>query len=144
MGDMIRQVVLDTDVLIAALRSPTGASAELLRRVRREQLTLLASVPLFLEYEAKCLEVEHRLAAGLSEDEVRRFLDTLAALVRPVTVHYLWRPQLRDAADEMVLEAAVNGQADALVSFNHRDYGPAPARFGVALLLPAQALSRLQ
>jgi putative PIN family toxin of toxin-antitoxin system len=144
MGDVINKVVLDTDVLIAALRSPTGASAELLRRVRHGKLTLLASVTLFMEYEAKCLEVDHRIAAGLSENDIHQFLDALAALIRPVTPHYLWRPQLRDPADEMVLETAVNGQADALVSFNHRDYGNAPARFGIALLLPSEALRKIQ
>jgi putative PIN family toxin of toxin-antitoxin system len=144
MGDVIKKIVLDTDVLIAALRSPTGASAELLRKVRHGELTMFASVPLFIEYEAKCLEIEHRIAAGLSEDEIHRFLDTLAVLINPVTLHYLWRPQLRDAADEMVLEAAVNSQAEALISFNHRDYGNAPARFGIALLLPAQALRNLR
>ena len=51
--------------------------------------------------------------------------------------HFIWRPQLRDAADEMVLEAAVNGQANGIVSFNHRDFADAPARFGLDLLLPA-------
>lgn len=60
-----------------------------------------------------------------------------------VESHFVWRPQLRDPADEMVLEAAVNGQADAIVSFNHRDFGTAPARFGLALLLPQDAFRRL-
>lgn len=64
----------------------------------------------------------------------RRNILAFAALIEPVTTHYLWRPQLRDPADEMVLEVAVNGRVDALVSFNHRDFGPAPARFGIALL----------
>jgi predicted nucleic acid-binding protein len=58
----------------------------------------------------------------------------------PVNVHYQWRPQLRDAADEMVLEAAVNGGANAIISFNHRDYGAAPQRFGVQLLTPRNFL----
>ena len=75
---------------------------------------------------------------------MERFLDGLARLAEPVTVHFLWRPQLRDAADEMVLEAAVNGQAQALVAFNHRDYGNAPARFGIQLLLPAEAYRRIE
>ncbi|MBA2593684.1 MAG: putative toxin-antitoxin system toxin component, PIN family [Pseudomonadota bacterium] len=138
------RLVLDTDVLIAGLRSPTGASAELMRLARRGKVCLLASVALFIEYEAQCLEAEHCAAAGLSETDMRRFLDTFATLIEPVTTHYLWRPQLRDPADEMVLEAAVNGRADALVSFNHRDFGAAPARFGIALLLPSDALTRIR
>jgi hypothetical protein len=59
-------------------------------------------------------------------------------------VHFLWRPQLRDAADEMVLEAAVNGQAQAIVAFKNRDYGNAPPRFGILLLLPAEAYRRIE
>ena len=138
------KAVFDTDVIVAAIRSPRGASAELLRRVRAGEVTLLASVGLFVEYEAKCLLEEHYLAAGLTLDQVQVFLDTLAALVQPVKTHYLWRPQLRDPADEMVLEAAVNGGAEVLVSFNHRDFGAAPARFGVALLLPAELIRRMR
>jgi hypothetical protein len=80
----------------------------------------------------------------LTSQDVERFLDGLAHLAEPVTVHFLWRPQLRDAADEMVLEAAVNGQAQALVAFNHRDYGNAPARSGIQLLLPAEAYRRIE
>src|SRR5687767_6285247 len=100
---------MDTDVVIAGLRSPTGASAELLRMARRKEITLLVSVPLFVEYEAKCMEDEHLSAAGLSREEGGTFLDGLAAIIEPVTIHYSWRPQLSDPADEMVLEAAVNG-----------------------------------
>jgi hypothetical protein len=68
------------------------------------------------------------------------FLDAIAALAVPVETHYLWRPQLRDPGDEMVLEAAVNGIAQAIVTFNVRDYGVAPGRFGIKLLLPRDAL----
>jgi len=61
----------------------------------------------------------------------------------PVEARYLWRPQLRDAADEMVFETAVNGRADALVTFNRKDFGDAPAQFGVALRSPREALRSL-
>ncbi len=99
---------------------------------------------LALEYEAICLLAEHRLAAGASERDVQNLLDALLGQAIPVNVHYQWRPQLRDAADEMVLEAAVNGQAEAIVSFNHRDYGTAPGRFGLQLLTPVEMLYSLQ
>ena len=72
------------------------------------------------------------------------FLDAIAALVDPVDTHFLWRPQLRDPADEMVLEAAVNGQAHAIVTLHVRDFGAAAARFGVSLLLPRAALALLK
>lgn len=105
---------------------------------------MLLSTPLLLEYEAVCQREEHRFAAGLTSKDVESFLDGLTGLAEPVTVHFLWRPQLRDAADEMVLEAAVNGQAQAIVGFNHRDYANAPRRFGILLLLPAEAYRRIE
>jgi len=136
--------VLDTDVVVAAMRSPRGASAAILRAVRQGRATLLASVPLALEYEAVASRAEHRLAAGLTEREVKIFLTAVVAMAEPVTTHFLWRPQLRDPADEMVLEAAANGSADALVTFNVRDFGPAPAQFGISVLLPREAIGRIR
>ena len=137
-------VVLDTDVIVAGMRSPGGASAAILRQARQGRVTLLMSVPLAMEYEAVCSEAEHRLAAGLSEREVEIFLDGVIALAEPVKAHFLWRPQLRDPGDEMVLEAAVNGQAELLVTFNVRDFGDVPSRFGIALMIPRDALERIR
>jgi putative PIN family toxin of toxin-antitoxin system len=136
--------VLDTDAVVAAMRSPTGASAAIVRAVRRRQATLLLSVPLAMEYEAVCRRSEHRMEAGLSERQVGIFLDAIIAMAEPVPTHFLWRPQLRDPNDEMVLEAAVNGRAEALVTFNVRDYGTAASQFGVEVLLPREAIARIQ
>jgi putative PIN family toxin of toxin-antitoxin system len=136
--------VLDTNVVVAAMRSPTGASAALLIAARRSELTMLANVALAVEYEATCRLAEHRIAAGLDLDEVDIFVDAVLALVEPVETHFMWRPQLRDPADELVLEAAVNGQADAIVTFNLQDFGDAPARFGIDMLRPAEALRRIR
>jgi putative PIN family toxin of toxin-antitoxin system len=138
------KVVLDTDVIVAGMRSPGGASAEILRQARQGRVTLLVSVPLAMEYEAICSEAEHRLAAGLSEREVEIFLNVIVAVAEPVKTHFLWRPQLRDPGDEMVLEAAVNGQADLLVTFNVRDFGPVPSRFGIEVMIPRDALERIR
>ena len=138
------KVVLDTDVVVAAMRSPRGASAAILRAARRGRVTLLASVSLALEYEAVASRAEHRLAAGLTEREAKIFLTAVVALVEPVTTHFLWRPQLRDPSDEMVLEAAVNGRADGLVTFNLRDFGTVPAHFGVEIMLPREAIRRIK
>lgn len=131
-------------MIVATMRSPSGASAELLRAARRREITPLANVALALEYEATCRLAEHRLAAGLTMDQVTVFVDAVIAMAEPVESHYLWRPQLRDPADELVLEAAVNGQAEAIVTFNKRDFGTAPARFGLALLTPAEAIRKLR
>jgi putative PIN family toxin of toxin-antitoxin system len=138
------KVVLDTDVVVAGMRSPTGASAAILRSIRDGRAELLLSVPLALEYESICSRAEHRLAAGLSERQTATFVTTVIALAEPVTIHFLWRPQLRDPNDEMVLETAVNGHADAIVTFNIRDFGEAPARFGIELMLPKTAIKRIR
>jgi putative PIN family toxin of toxin-antitoxin system len=138
------RLVLDTDVIVAAMRSPSGASAELIRRINRGQATMLISVALVLEYESICLLADHRLAGGLTERDVATFLDGLVDLAEPVAPRFRWRPQLRDPGDEMVLEAAVNGQAAAIVTFNVRDYGPVPAKFGIDLVRPVQALRRTE
>jgi len=126
------------------MRSPTGASAELLRSARRGEIVLLANVALALEYEAVCALAEHRLAAGLDLDQVGMFVDAVIAMAHPVETHFLWRPHLRDPADEFVLEAAVNGRAEAIVTFNLRDFGIARSRFGLELLLPSDALRKMR
>ena len=138
------RLVLDTDVVVAGMRSPTGASAAILRAARQGRTTLLVSVALALEYEAVCRKAEHRLASGLSDREVDVFVTAVIALAEPVETHFLWRPQLRDPGDEMVLEAAVNGRADGLVTFNVRDFGTAPSQFGVEVLLPREAIGRIR
>ena len=96
-----------------------------------------------MEYEAVCLRPEHQIAAGLSEQEVHIFVDTVIAMAEPVKINFLWRPQLRDPSDEMVLETAVNGRADLLVTFNERDYGTVPERFGIQVTTPRRAMERI-
>ena len=82
--------------------------------------------------------------AALSERQVDIFLDVVISMAQPVETHFLWRPQLRAPNDEMVLEAAVNGRADLLVTFNLRDFGRVPAQFGVEALLPREAIGRIR
>jgi putative PIN family toxin of toxin-antitoxin system len=136
--------VLDTNVIVAAMRSPTGASAALLMAARHSALTMLCTVALALEYEATCRLAEHRAAAGLSLEEVEVFIDAVLAMAEPVAPHFLWRPQLRDPGDELVLETAINGRAEAIVTFNRRDFAAAPARFGIEVLTPGEALRRIR
>ena len=137
------RVVLDTNVIVSGLRSPTGASAGLIDGALNGAFTLLLSVALVLEYEAVCRDPAQRIMSGLSEIEVETIVTALCAVAKPVPTRFLWRPQLHDPADEMVLEAAINGRADALVSFNRQDFGQIPARFGIALISPQEALRRL-
>jgi hypothetical protein len=93
-GDV--RCVFDTNVLVAGMRSPSGASAWLLRAARRREVTVLLNVALALEYEAICGRAEHRLAAGLDAHDVGIFLDAVIAMAEPVETHFMWRPQLRD------------------------------------------------
>lgn len=124
------------------MRSPGGASATILRHLDQGRGVLLLSTALILEYEAVCRQAEHRLATGLSMREVDGFLDQLVAMAERVDIRFVWRPQLRDPGDEMVLEAAVSGRAQALVSFNRRDFGGGPASFGIELLAPGDLMRR--
>lgn len=115
-----------------------------MRAARQGVIILLATVALALEYESICRQAEHKRASGLSDHEVEVFLNALIALAHPVETHFTWRPQLRDPADEMVLEAAINGRADALVTFNVADFGTSPSHFGIDLLLPREAVRRIK
>jgi putative PIN family toxin of toxin-antitoxin system len=130
--------VLDTNVVAAALRSPSGASAEILRMVLLQKIEVVCSVPLFLEYEAVLTRPEHLKAAGVGVQDVINLLNVLAGKVHEVEISYLWRPQLRDPADDMVLEAAVNGRAGTIVTFNVRDFLPQASSFGLEVLKPEQ------
>ena len=121
----MRRIVLDTSVVVAGLRSGLGASNALLRLVANRRLRLLATPPLFLEYEEVLKRPEQRLEHGLTLEQVDDFLAELAALVEPVETHFQWRPQARDPSDEMVLEAAINGHADALVTYKIADFAAA-------------------
>jgi len=89
------------------------------------------------------LRPEQRLAHGLSIMQVNGFLADLVARIEPVEIHFQWRPQLIDPGDEMVLEAAINGRADALVTHNIRHFAPAALRFHLSVLTPQQALKEV-
>ncbi|PWR20203.1 putative toxin-antitoxin system toxin component, PIN family [Zavarzinia aquatilis] len=138
------RLVLDTAAFIAALRSEAGASRRLLIAALERRLTLVVSVPLMIEYEAVALRPEHLDRSGLTVGEVGVLLDAVAAVAEPIRLAFLWRPILRDANDDMVLETAVNGRADGIVTFNTRDFADTPARFGIDLSSPGEAWARLE
>lgn len=138
------RVVLDTDVVVASVRSKTGASRVILTRIEHGQLTALASVSMLIEYEAVLKRAPHLAAAKMTLIDVDRFTDALASIVEPITPHFLWRPQLKDPNDELILEAAANGHADAIVTFNIRHFGEIAPRFGIAVVQPGDLLRRLR
>lgn len=138
------RLVLDTDVVVAALRSPLGASRQLLSAALDRRILVLASVPLFLEYEAVLTRPEQCAETGLSVETTNEILDTLAAAIEPVVFRFLWKPQLQDPADEMVLETAVNGQADRIATFDVRHLRAAAASFGVLAAQPGEILAEFR
>lgn len=139
----LMRLVLDTVVVVAGVRSALGASRRLLTAALDRQIAVLLSVPLAIEYEAVLTRPEHLGDAGIGTADVGVLLDALVLVAEPVTFAYLWRPALRDPDDDMVLETAVNGGADAIVTFNCRDFLPETARFGIAVLRPQEILMRM-
>lgn len=87
---------------------------------------------------------EHLHAANISAEDVGILLDAVAAVAEPVRLDFLWRPVLPDGNDDMVLEAAMNGRAEAIATFNLRDFAPATAEFGIAVLTPAEVVERVE
>jgi len=136
--------VLDTDVMVAALRSMWGASRQLLLAALDGQFEVLVSVPLMLEYEAVLTRPEQLVACGLRPSDVERVLDHVAAVATPVRFAFRWRPMLTDPDDDMVLETALNGNAGAIVTFNKRDFRPVAKSFHCAVILPGEALRRIR
>ncbi|WP_416211552.1 PIN domain-containing protein [Frankia sp. Cas3] len=83
---------------------------------------------------------EHLSTARISSDDVATLLDAVVAVTEHVRLAFLWRPTLRDPDDDMVLETAVNGHAEWIVTFNRRDFGTATEQFGIGVCTPAAAL----
>lgn len=137
------RLVLDTSVVIAAFRSRSGASNHLLQMADEGRFIMLATPALFLEYEDVLSRPEQRKVHRISTRDIELLMRDLASLVEPVEVHFRWRPQLRDAGDEMVLEAAMNGRADGLVTHNRRDFLPASRNFRLRILSPAEAVKEM-
>lgn len=138
------RLVFDTDVMVAAQRSDAGASRQLIEAALRREIVPLLTVPLMLEYESVMLRHEHLLESSASIADVGALLDAIVAVGERVRLAFLWRPALNDADDEMVLEAAVNGRADALVTFNRRDFGNAAEQFSIPVITPGEALKLMR
>ena len=138
------RLVLDTDVLVAAMRTRGGASWQLVDRALTREFRPLLSVPLVLEYEAVLSREEHRKVHCRSAPEVDEVVNSLASVAESVQIRFLWRPLLSDPTDDMVLETAVNGRADLLVTFNQADFAAAAKAFAVKIVRPSEALNRLR
>ncbi len=137
------RVVLDTSVIVAAVRSRHGASNRILEIAFAGTLKILATPALFLEYEEVLGRDEQRVVHGLSPQRMSSYLIGLAAIIEPVRVYFQWRPQMQDTDDEMVLEAALNGGADAITSHNRKDFAPAASKFNLRVLSPAELVKQV-
>ena len=137
------KLVIDTNILVAATRNRHGPSFALIQIIRLRQVKMVCSPALFLEYEEILKRPKQLLASGLLGGDIDAILNELAGIMEPVMTHYQWRPQLRDPADEMVLEAAANAQAHAIVTYNLRDFGPAKL-FGIPVLNPEQTFQHFR
>jgi putative PIN family toxin of toxin-antitoxin system len=136
-------IVLDTSVLVAGLRSNKGASHNILTRLSDSEFRILLSVPLLIEYEAVLKRPEHLSATGLDAADIDTILDMIAANAKPVRLHYLWRPMLRDPSDDMVGELAVAGSAKILVTLNIRDFRSLTRSFGIPVFSPGEFVAML-
>ena len=132
---MLPKVVIDTNVLVSALRSRRGWSYRLLTLIDSGKFVPCLSVPLVFEYEA----VAKRLCrkGGLTVATVDTIIDYLCRVSSHHRIHYLWRPLLRDPNDDMVLELAVAAQADCIVTYNQADFRPAQS-FTIEVLTPVE------
>ena len=138
------RVVIDTNVLIAALRSRNGASYLLVEDWRRGKIDAVATVALFLEYEAVLKRPENLRPSGASNADIDILLDDLSRFCIEAESRIKWRPQLRDADDEIVLDAALNGRARAIVTFNRSDFLAAARRFAIDVISPIDLLRSTQ
>lgn len=133
-------VVLDTNVLVAAARSRSGASFQVLSMLGPDApFQPAVSVPLVLEYEMAL-----KRSTALSDEDAEVVVDYLCKVAVRRRIHFLWRPVLRDPADEMVLEVAVEAQAEVIVTHNVRDFEDVEDRFGIRLLNPGAFLDWLE
>jgi putative PIN family toxin of toxin-antitoxin system len=134
------RAVIDTSVLIAALHSQGGAAYRLLTLVGTEKFEISLSVPLVLEYE----EVAKRQAddLGLSLAAIDDIINYICSVAVQRKVHFLWRPLLPDAKDDMVLEVAVAGQCQFLVTYNEKHFRPA-VQFGIQVVTPQIFLRKI-
>jgi len=131
------QIVIDTNVIISALRSKRGASSKLLSLLGTGRFDIHDSVPLVLEYED--VIQRQRAHLGLSNQDASDFINSLCSLAQHHEIYFLWRPFLSDANDELILELAVSAQCEYIVTHNLADF-KGIEEFGVKAITPREFL----
>lgn len=136
---MVTRLILDTNVLVAALTSPVGASRAVLRGVLQGHWDALVSLPLFMEYEDVLSRREVIERCPLPDAVRQDLVDALLSRCDLIELYYAWRPNLRDEGDNHVFELAVAAQDAVLLTWNLRDFASAELRFPhVRVITPAQ------
>jgi putative PIN family toxin of toxin-antitoxin system len=138
------RVVIDTDVLLAAFISATGASRQIVLDALDGRFSLLVSTSLLVEYESVLRRPQHLARARATDADVMEILDALAGVCVPVVFDYTWRPTGAHGDDELVIETAINGHADVLATFNLKDMRRAAALFGFDAQRPGAVLRRIR
>jgi putative PIN family toxin of toxin-antitoxin system len=133
----IWKIIIDTNVLVAALKSKRGASFKILSMASGGKFEFCLSVPLVCEYEEVLKRQE--LGLKLNDGEIEKFLDALCLLGAKQQIWFSWRPISPDAKDDFVAELAINAQADAVVTHNVRDFRNLE-KFSIKILTPSEFL----
>ena len=131
-------VVIDTNVIVAALKSRRGASYQLLISLPSGVYRPNLSVPLFIEYESVAKRTG--LVSGLNEQDINDILDYILSQSSIRQIFYLWRPYLKDPLDDLVLEVAVESQSEYIITFNKKDFSGVE-RFGIKVVTPQEFMA---
>ncbi len=134
------KVVIDTNVLFTSLRSSRGASYKLVSLLPSNRFSIAISVPLIIQYE----DVLRRgkLRASISEKDISDFIDFFCYVGDHQEIFFLWRPFLPDPSDDLVLEVAVAGGCDAIITYNKRHFKNVK-KFGLRILDPKEFLTEI-
>ena len=132
------EIVIDTNVLIAALKSKRGSSFRLLSAIGQGKFNINLSVPLLLEYEAVAKELIGEIA--LTAEDIDDILNYICSVSKWRKIFYLWRPFLKDPKDDIVLELAVTSQCDMIITYNKKDFRNVEQYFGIRVLTPKELL----
>lgn len=138
---MFNQIVIDTNVIVSALRSSSGCSHSLFKLIGSGKFEINISVPLVLEYEKTLLNSVDDMVFSINE--IEKILDYICVSANHHEIHFLWRPMLHDPKDEMVLEIAVASQSGFIVTFNKKDFAGID-RFGIQIVTPKEFLKLIE
>ncbi|BBC22616.1 putative toxin-antitoxin system toxin component, PIN family [Pseudanabaena sp. ABRG5-3] len=140
---MKSRIVIDTSVLISALIGSTGASRELIRLCLQGEYQPLMGNNLFLEYESVVLREEIITQCTLTKQEIFTLLEAFMSVCQWIDIYYLWRPNLRDEADNHLIELAIAGNAQIIATKNIKDFLNSDLIFpNLSILKPEQIVRR--